>query len=336
MKTILVTGGAGFIGSNFAEMALKEGYRIIVLDAFTYAGHEANLEFAKGNPNFHLVKGNICNGALVLQILQNHNIDSVINFAAESHVDNSINSPGIFIKTNVDGVYTMLEASRQYYNGLPADKKQHFRFIQISTDEVYGSLKLGSPERFSENSQYKPSSPYSSSKAAGDHLAHAWFATYGLPTIVTNCSNNYGPRQFPEKLIPRMIECALNDEKLPVYGDGKNVRDWIHVHDHANGVLLALLKGNPGETYCFGGRAEVANIDLVTQLCMILDELKPRENGISYQNNIAFVTDRAGHDRRYAIDDSKAETKLGFKRKYDFNSGLKATIKWYLDKNYKG
>lgn len=335
MKTILVTGGAGFIGSNFCEIALQKGYKIIVLDAFTYAGHEANLEFAKGNKNFQLVKGNICDGALVLQLLQSNKVDAVINFAAESHVDNSINSPGIFIKTNVDGVYTMLEASRQYYNGLAVNEKQAFRFVQVSTDEVYGSLELDDPAKFSENSQYKPSSPYSASKAAGDHLAHAWFATYGLPTIVTNCSNNYGPRQFPEKLIPRMIECALNGEKLPVYGDGKNVRDWIYVHDHANGVLLALLKGNPGETYCFGGNAEVANIGLVHNLCATLDELKPRADGISYAKNIAFVTDRAGHDRRYAIDDSKAETKLGFKRQYDFNSGLKATVKWYLDKVYK-
>lgn len=330
-KTILVTGGAGFIGSNFVEIALQKSYKIIVLDAFTYAGHEASLAFAKGNPNFHLVKGDICDAPLVYKLLTTHNVDAVINFAAESHVDNSINSPGVFIKTNVDGVYSMLEASRKYFNGLPQDKKQAFRFIQVSTDEVYGSLELDDPTKFSETSQYKPSSPYSASKAAGDHLAHAWFKTYGLPTIVTNCSNNYGPRQFPEKLIPRMIECALNGKNLPVYGDGKNVRDWIHVHDHAGGILLALNAGIPGETYCFGGDAEVANIDLVQQLCSALDELWPLSDGEFYNKNITFIADRAGHDRRYAIDDSKAEKQLGFTRQYNFTSGLKSTIKWYLD-----
>ncbi len=331
MKTILVTGGAGFIGSNFAEIALQKNYKVIVLDSFTYAGHEASLEFAKGSPDFTLVKGDICDGALVLDLLQKHKVDGVINFAAESHVDNSINSPGVFIKTNVDGVYTMLEASRRYFNELPENKKQAFRFVQVSTDEVYGSLELDDGLKFSEETQYKPSSPYSASKAAGDHLAHAWFKTYGLPTIVTNCSNNYGPRQFPEKLIPRMILCALNGEKLPVYGDGKNVRDWIHVHDHSNGVLLAFERGNPGETYCFGGNAEVANINLVNQLCSTLDALNPLPDGSSYNKNITFVTDRAGHDRRYAIDDSKASKQLGFRRAYDFTSGLRATVTWYLE-----
>jgi len=331
MKTILVTGGAGFIGSNFTEIALQKNYKVIVLDSFTYAGHDASLAFAAHNSNFKLVKGDICNSALVFDLLKENNVDAVINFAAESHVDNSISSPGVFIKTNVDGVYSMLEASRRYLSDMSSEMKQAFRFIQVSTDEVYGSLELEDPAKFSEKSQYKPSSPYSASKAAGDHLAHAWFKTYGLPTIVTNCSNNYGPRQFPEKLIPRMISCALNGEKLPVYGDGKNVRDWIHVHDHANGVLLALTKGVPGETYCFGGNAEVPNIDLVSQLCDVIDELKPQSDGMSYSKNITFVTDRAGHDRRYAIDDSKAEKKLGFVRKYNFTSGLKDTVKWYLE-----
>lgn len=331
MKNLLVTGGAGFIGSNFTEIALGKGYKIIVLDAFTYAGHMASLDFAKDNPNFKLVKGDICDGELVANILEDNSIDSVLNFAAESHVDNSINSPGVFIKTNVDGVYTMLEASRHYYNGLEGSKKENFRFIQISTDEVYGSLELVDSLKFSETSQYKPSSPYSASKAAGDHLALAWFKTYGLPVIVTNCSNNYGPRQFPEKLIPHMIMCALGNKKLPVYGDGKNIRDWIHATDHSEGVLLALNKGVPGETYCFGGNAEVANIELVTNLCSILDELKPIPDGSSYSKNITFVTDRAGHDRRYAIDDSKAVKQLGFTRQYNFTSGLKATIKWYLE-----
>ncbi len=331
MKTLLVTGGAGFIGSNFTEITLQQGYKIVVLDAFTYAGNADNLAFAKENSNFHLVKGDICDGQLVLDLLQKYQVDIVVNFAAESHVDNSISAPGVFIKTNIEGVYAMLEASRHYFNTLTSAKKSIFRFIQVSTDEVYGSLELDDSLKFSENSQYKPSSPYSASKAAGDHLAHAWFKTYGLPIIVTNCSNNYGPRQFPEKLIPRMITCALNNEKLPVYGDGKNIRDWIHVHDHAQGVLLAANKGVAGETYCFGGATEVSNIDLVTQLCDIMDELKPQPDNQSYSKNITFVADRAGHDRRYAIDDSKAEAQLGFVRKYDFYNGLKATVKWYLD-----
>lgn len=331
MKTILVTGGAGFIGSNFVEMALQKGYKVVVLDAFTYAGHEANLEFARGNENFQLVRGNICDSALVFNLLKNNNICAVLNFAAESHVDNSINSPGEFINTNIGGVYSMLEASRAYWGELDGAKKQAFRFVQVSTDEVYGSLELNDPAKFSETSQYRPSSPYSASKAAGDHLAHAWFKTYGLPTMVTNCSNNYGPRQFPEKLIPHMIKCALAGKPLPVYGDGKNVRDWIHVRDHSNGVLLSLNKGIVGKTYCFGGNAEVANIDLVKELCAVLDKLKPLAGGGSYSKNITFVTDRAGHDRRYAIDDSKAVKQLGFTREYNFTSGLEDTIKWYLE-----
>lgn len=323
---LLVTGGAGFIGSEFVSQCADYGHNVIVLDALTYAGKEENLAGIK----CHFVKGNICDGILVKKLLAEHNIDAVINFAAESHVDNSIESPSVFITTNINGTYTMLEASREYWNSMPSGKKESFRYIQVSTDEVFGDLELDSPEKFTENTPYNPSSPYSSSKAAGDMLAKAWFRTYGFPAIVTNCSNNYGKRQFPEKLIPRMIYCAVNGEALPVYGDGKNVRDWIHVEDHAKGVYLALTKGRTGETYCFGGNAEKANIYLVNRICEILDRKKPKAGGKSYKEQIAFVKDRAGHDRRYAIDDSKAEKELGFKRKYDFETGLEDTVNWYL------
>ncbi len=330
MKNILVTGAAGFIGSNFAEIANDNGFKIIILDAFTYAGHDVNLVWTKNRDNVEIIKGDICNGNLVSDLLKRHDIDYIVNFAAESHVDNSISSPDAFIQTNIVGVYTLLEAARIYYNQLNSYKKNVFRFIQISTDEVYGSLELEDTRKFDETSQYRPSSPYSASKAAGDHLAQAWYKTYGLPVIVTNCSNNYGPKQFPEKLIPHMILCAINGKSLPVYGDGKNIRDWIHVYDHSQGILLALSNGEIGQTYCFGGRSEVANIDLVRQICTILDDLKPLNDNTSYQKYITFVKDRAGHDRRYAINDIKAETELGFKRKYTFQTGLKETVEWYL------
>jgi len=323
---LLVTGGAGFIGSAFVGYAVEKGHKVTVLDAMTYAGHRENLEWIKDG--YELVVGNICDGELVSRLLKEKSIDAVVNFAAESHVDNSINSPSEFIETNIIGVYRMLEASRAYYNSISGDKKNNFRFIQVSTDEVYGSL--GADGHFTETSRMKPNSPYSASKAAGDHLARAWFKTYGMPTIITNCSNNYGPRQFPEKLIPHMITCALSNKALPVYGDGKNIRDWIHVEDHAHGVYLALTKGKTGETYCFGGRAEKQNIDLVGQICDILGQLSPRSDKGSYRDLITYVTDRPGHDKRYAIDDTKAEKELGFTRKHTFETGIRATIEWYL------
>lgn len=326
-KTILVTGGAGFIGSTFAAQSAERGERVIVLDALTYAGHKENLDWIKGPGEVRLVIGNICDGALVYDILKVNAVDYVVNFAAESHVDNSIAKPGAFIETNINGTYSMLEAARRYYGDLPEAKKQAFRFLQISTDEVYGSL--GETGKFTEETPMRPSSPYSASKAAADHLARAWNHTYGLPTVVTNCTNNYGPRQYPEKLIPLMIKNALAGEKLPVYGDGRNVRDWIHVEDHNNGVYLALTKGRPGETYCFGGNAEKRNIEVVHAICDALDEIVPKQG--SYRDQISFVTDRPGHDWRYAIDDSKAVSELGFTRKYDFASGIRATIKWYLE-----
>ncbi len=327
MKPILVTGGAGFIGSCFVSQVAARGCRLVVLDALTYAGHRENL--AGIDPaGCQLVVGNIADGELVTRLFAEHGFGAVVHFAAESHVDNSISSPAAFIQTNVVGTYTLLEVTRAYWNQLPWEEKERFRFIQVSTDEVYGSL--GEQGKFSELSRIKPNSPYSASKAAGDHLARAWFKTYGLPVVTTNCTNNYGPRQHPEKLIPHMITRALAGQSLPVYGDGKNIRDWIHVEDHCTGVMLALEKGLPGEVYCFGGDAEIANIDLVQMLCAHLNTLRPRPDGKGYESQIAFVPDRLGHDRRYAMDDSKAQRELGFIRKHNFAGGLRATVQWYL------
>ncbi|MFN7038437.1 MAG: dTDP-glucose 4,6-dehydratase [Alphaproteobacteria bacterium] len=328
-KNYFVTGGAGFIGSCFVINQIEKGHNVIVYDLLTYAGHEINLKTVI-DKNCKLIKGNITDTEKVIQLLNQYEIDAVINFAAESHVDNSINSPSIFIETNINGTYSLLNASLQYYNNLDKnDKKENFKYIQVSTDEVYGSL--GDTGKFSENSPMLPNSPYSASKAAGDHLTRAWFETYKLPTLITNCSNNYGPRQYPEKLIPRVIFCALNGEIIPVYGDGKNIRDWIHVEDHVAGIDLVLNKGQIGETYCLGGNAERENINLVRLICSILDNLRPKTDGKSYLEQIKFVPDRPGHDRRYAIDDTKAINELGFKRKYVLEEGLKDTIKWYLD-----
>lgn len=327
-QRLFVTGAAGFIGSAFVGQRCAAGDEVIAFDALTYAGHRENLSWIKSD-KLELVVGNICDGEFVLRLLKDYQIDKIISFAAESHVDNSISSPGEFIKTNIEGTYAMLEAARAYWNTLTGAKKENFRFVQISTDEVYGSL--GETGYFTEESQYQPNSPYSASKAAGDHLARAWFHTYKMPTIVTNCTNNYGPRQFPEKLIPVMITNALAGKALPVYGDGKNIRDWIHVEDHASGVWLAASKGKPGEVYCFGGRAEKNNNTVVNTLCETLDSLRPRADGKSYREQIAYVQDRAGHDRRYAMDDTKAEKELGFTRTYNFETGIRATVQWYLD-----
>lgn len=330
-ETLLVTGGAGFIGSTFVAQAVEQGKKVIVLDLLTYAGHPENLSWInkqgwKGS--YELVQGDICDGELVAKLLRSHKADALVHFAAESHVDNSIASPGEFVRTNVNGSYALLEAARHYWNELKGEAKENFRFIQVSTDEVYGSL--GPTGKFSETTPMKPNSPYSASKAAGDHLARAWFHTYGLPTIVTNCTNNYGPRQHPEKLIPLMTTFALVGKNLPVYGDGSNIRDWIHVEDHCRGVALALEKGKPGETYCFGGDAERNNLEVVKTICATLQELMPR-NDREYDSLITFVQDRAGHDWRYAIDDTKAQKELGFTREYNFETGLRATIEWYLE-----
>lgn len=330
-EIIIVTGGAGFIGSCFVSQQVESGKRVIVLDALTYSGHRGNLEWipaSKDGGSWQLVHGDIRDGALLSKLLREYNPIAIVDFAAESHVDNSILRPAAFIETNIVGCYTLLETTRSYYETLSGDAKARFRFLHISTDEVYGSL--GDEGKFTEEWPMRPNSPYSASKAAGDMLCRAWFHTYGLPVIVTNCTNNYGARQFPEKLIPLMITTALAGKKLPIYGDGKNIRDWIHVEDHCTGVALALENGRIGETYAFGGDAEKNNIQVVDTICDILDELRPRSDGKSYKEQKHFVPDRLGHDRRYAIDDSKAQHELGFHRKHSFASGIKATVEWYL------
>jgi dTDP-glucose 4,6-dehydratase len=326
---ILITGAAGFIGSAFVRKALAEKNKVVILDKLTYAGHIENLEEVLDDADCQFVQGCITDQGLTEKLLAEHSIDAVVNFAAESHVDNSIHSPGEFIKTNILGTFALLEASRGYWNSLTGPKKENFRFVHVSTDEVYGSL--GDTGKFNEELPYRPNSPYSASKAGSDHLVRAWFHTYKLPTVTTNCSNNYGPRQFTEKLIPTMILSAISGKPMPVYGNGKNVRDWIHVEDHSKGVYLALTKGVPGETYCFGGNSERNNLEVVKSICAVLDEVKPRADKISYSTQIQFVEDRKGHDWRYAIDDSKAQTALGFKRSYNqFEDGLRRTVEWYL------
>lgn len=323
-KNILITGGAGFIGSSFVRLVSEHGYNIIVLDKLTYAGKRENI---KGVPNVKLVVGDIADGALVAKLLDEHKPRYLVNIAAETHVDNSIESPADFIGTNISGTYILLEAARRYWSGLK--DKSKFRFVQISTDEVYG--ELGATGKFRETTPYSPNSPYSASKAAADHLVHAWWHTYGLPVVITHCSNNYGPRQFPEKLIPLVISRMITGEHIPLYGDGSNVRDWIHVNDHANGIMLAMENGRDGEHYAFGGNAERSNMELVKSLCAIMDELHPRKDGKKHESAIKLVKDRPGHDKRYAIDDSKARKELGFKRNYVLKRGLRDTVKWYLD-----
>lgn len=331
-NTLIITGGAGFIGSCFVSQMVELGKKVIVLDALTYAGNIANLEWIpQSSGTWELVQGSITDSKLVAELFDKYQPDAFVNFAAESHVDNSITGPAAFIDTNIQGTYVLLEAARSYWNNLDSDKQNSFRYLQISTDEIYGSLELDSDEKFSEMSQIKPRSPYSASKAAGDHLVKAWHETYGLPTITTNCTNNYGPRQHPEKLIPRMISCALAGDKLPVYGDGRNVRDWIHVEDHCRGIYLALTKGEIGDNYCFGGNAEKPNLEVVHTICDALNELAQSKEIDDYRELITFVKDRPGHDRRYAMDDSKAIKKLGYTRDYTFESGIKQTIEWYLD-----
>lgn len=325
-KTLIVTGAAGFIGANFTRLALAKGYSVVGLDSLTYAGHRESVE---GLGGFELVVGDIRDSALVQRLLTRHRPQALLNFAAESHVDRSITGPAVFVETNVLGTANLLQESLAYWRGLAPAEASAFRYLQVSTDEVYGSL--GDTGFFSETTPVNPSSPYSASKTAADHLVNAWHHTFKLPTITTRCSNNYGPYQFPEKLIPHMIRCALDGKPLPVYGTGTNVRDWIHVEDHCQGILLALTRGQAGGVYCLGGRSERRNIDLVQRLAQTLDRLRPRPKGGSYAEQIAFVTDRPGHDFRYAIDDSLAQNELGFTRKHSFESGLEQTIRWYLD-----
>jgi dTDP-glucose 4,6-dehydratase len=328
--TIIVTGAAGFIGSNFVlDWCDQSTEDVVSLDLLTYAGNLDNLSSLSHNAQHHFTQGNIGDRDLVLQLLKKHQVRAVVNFAAESHVDRSISRPGDFIETNIVGTYHLLESVRSYWIDLDKNLKKDFRFLQVSTDEVYGSLSKTGPA-FSETNRYEPNSPYSASKAASDHLVRAWHHTYGLPVITTNCSNNYGPYHFPEKLIPLCILNALNGKPLPIYGDGQQIRDWLYVKDHCSAIRRVLDKGRLGETYNVGGYNEKANLDVVKTLCGILDELKPKSDGTKYESQITYVKDRLGHDRRYAIDATKLEKELGWKPNETFETGIRKTVEWYL------
>ena len=328
---ILVTGGAGFIGANFVlDWFAQSDEAIMNLDALTYAGNLQSLASLGADKRHIFVQGDIGDSTLVADLLAQNQPRSIINFAAESHVDRSIHSPDNFIQTNIMGTFRLLEAVRAYWGGLSSEAKQRFRFLHVSTDEVYGSLAKGEPA-FSETRRYEPNSPYSASKAASDHLVRAYHHTYGLPVLTTNCSNNYGPYHFPEKLIPLMIINALAGKPLPVYGDGQQIRDWLYVKDHCGAIRLVLEAGRVGEVYNIGGSNEKPNIEIVHTVCALLDELRPRIDGKSYREQIAYVTDRPGHDRRYAIDASKIEHELGWKPVETFETGIRKTVQWYLD-----
>ena len=338
MKNILLTGTAGFIGSNFVSYFLEKypEYNLINLDLLTYAGNLENLEECESNPRYKFVKGDICNRDLVEFIFYEYDIQGVIHFAAESHVDNSIKNPSVFVETNVNGTFILLDVAYKYWMKKPFKYKDGYnncRFHHISTDEVYGTLN--ETDLFTEETPYAPNSPYSASKASSDMIVRSYHETYGLNTIITNCSNNYGPKQHDEKLIPTIIRNALKGNPIPIYGDGKNIRDWLYVIDHCKGIDLAYHKGKAGETYNIGGRNERDNLYIANKICEILDELKPRDDKKIYKEQITFVTDRPGHDRRYAIDATKIENELGWKADENFESGIVKTIKWYLEKYEK-
>jgi dTDP-glucose 4,6-dehydratase len=327
---ILVTGGAGFIGANFVlDWLAASDEAVLNLDKLTYAGNLENLTPLKGDTRHHFVRGDIGDAGLLAQLLAEQKPRAIVNFAAESHVDRSIHGPGEFIETNIVGTFHLLEAVRAYWGALPATEKSAFRFLHVSTDEVYGSLKADDPA-FAETHPYQPNSPYSASKAASDHLVRAYHHTYGLPVLTTNCSNNYGPYQFPEKLIPLVIHNALGGKPLPIYGDGSNIRDWLYVGDHCAAIRRVLEAGRVGETYNIGGNAEKTNLDVVHTLCDILDQERPKAVG-SYREQITFVKDRPGHDQRYAIDARKLAGELGWQPTEDFPSGIRKTVRWYLE-----
>ncbi len=330
METILVTGGAGFIGSCFIRQCIAQRTcRVVNFDKLTYAGNLDSLLSVEHDPRYVFVHGDIVDRAVVDQTLEKHAPTAIVHFAAESHVDRSIDGPAEFVRTNVQGTFEMLDAARRYIARLTPERRERFRFLHVSTDEVYGSL--GPTGRFTETSPYDPSSPYSASKAAADHLARAYHRTFGLPVLVTNCSNNYGPCQFPEKLIPLTILNAVEGKPLPVYGDGQNVRDWLFVEDHCHALWQVLASGRPGETYNIGGNSEQKNIDVVQTICRLVDELRPGLPHSPCSSLIAFVKDRPGHDRRYAIDAGKIRSQLGWRPEHDFASGMRQTVQWYLD-----
>ena len=328
---ILVTGGAGFIGSNFViDWLATSGERVVNLDKLTYAGNVRNLDCLTGNPRHTFVRGDIADHSLVEGILSEHKVRAVVHFAAESHVDRSIHGPGDFVDTNIVGTFRLLEATRAYWSALPPTEKEAFRFLHVSTDEVFGTLSAFDPP-FAETNQYRPNSPYAASKAASDHLVRGHHHTYGLPVLTTNCSNNYGPWQFPEKLIPLIIANALAGKPLPIYGDGMQVRDWLYVGDHCSAIRRVLDAGRLGEVYCVGGSSEKPNIEVVKTLCAILDKERPRPDGSPYASLITYVKDRPGHDRRYAIDARKISAELGWKPAETFETGMRKTVCWYLD-----
>ncbi|HZK56310.1 MAG TPA: dTDP-glucose 4,6-dehydratase [Desulfosporosinus sp.] len=330
MKTWLVTGGSGFIGSNFIRCIIEQAeVHVVNLDKLTYAGNLESLADFSGHPQYSFIQGDIADQTLVKGLLHQYRPQAVINFAAESHVDRSIEGPGDFIQTNIVGTFHLLEAVRSYWNEEHQNQDHEFRFLHISTDEVYGSL--GKAGYFTETTPYAPNSPYSASKASSDHLVRAYYHTYGLPTLTSNCSNNYGPYQFPEKLIPLMILNALEGKSLPVYGDGQNIRDWLYVLDHCSALKTVIERGNIGETYNIGGNTEKSNLDVVHTLCDLLDEFSPRSDGVSYRQQIAFVKDRPGHDQRYAIDSTKLQTTLHWQPEETFATGLRKTVQWYLE-----
>ncbi|OLY48525.1 dTDP-glucose 4,6-dehydratase [Bartonella apis] len=330
---ILVTGGAGFIGSALCRHLVNKGYDVFNVDKLTYAGNLQSLKTLVGKQNYHFYRLDICDSDAVFEILENEQIDAIMHLAAESHVDRSILGPSAFIETNIVGTFRLLEAARRYFEKLDPAKQKTFRFHHISTDEVFGDLPFDSGI-FTEQTPYNPSSPYSASKASSDHLVRAWHHTYGLPTVISNCSNNYGPYHFPEKLIPLVILSALDEKPLPIYGEGKNIRDWLYVEDHARALETIVCHGKIGESYNVGGHNERTNLQVVESICDILDGLKPRANGKSYRELITFVKDRAGHDRRYAIDPTKIMTELHWKPQETFDTGLKKTVQWYLDNKW--